>query len=203
MVWLLRFCGTGTFHKLLASNFEGNLKYLSLNNRPCQARPTLLDISSNKTLFYPFTVSVNNCSESCNSTDDPYVRICVTNIVKHMNVKVFNLISGINETRSLVQHELCKIICTLNQILSNSNKKWNHGGCRCDCKDDWSSCKDDYMSNPITCDCQWTKACKNDKNLGIKNYSCIKRLFDILVLASEGELLSKTETLLDNKKVTC
>ena len=31
--------------------------YLSLNDRQCQARPTLVNISFDKTLFYPFIVS--------------------------------------------------------------------------------------------------------------------------------------------------
>ena len=37
----------------------------------------------------------------------------------------------------------------------NSKQKWNNDECWCEHKelDDWSSCKDDYMWNPSTCDC--------------------------------------------------
>ena len=33
-----------------------------------------------------------------------------------MNKKVFNLILGVNETRVLVQHELCEYKCGLNKV---------------------------------------------------------------------------------------
>ena len=56
-------------------------------------------MNSNETLFYPFTVSVNKCGESCTNIDDLYARVCVSNKVKNMNVKVFNLMLGVNETR--------------------------------------------------------------------------------------------------------
>ena len=37
--------------KSLTSNFKGHMKCVSLNNQPCQARPTLVNINSNKTPF--------------------------------------------------------------------------------------------------------------------------------------------------------
>ena len=40
-------------------------------------RPKLVDINSDETLFYPFTISVNTCGESCNPFNDPYPRISV------------------------------------------------------------------------------------------------------------------------------
>ena len=35
----------------LTSNFEGYIKYVPLNNRPCQTKPTLVNINSNETFF--------------------------------------------------------------------------------------------------------------------------------------------------------
>ena len=34
---------------------------VALNNQPCQARPTIVDIKSGLTLSYPFTVTVKGC----------------------------------------------------------------------------------------------------------------------------------------------
>ena len=68
---------------------------------------------------YPFTVSVNNCVGSCRTIDDPYARICVPNKVKNMNVKVFNLMSGVNETIFSVEHESCESKCRLNENVYN------------------------------------------------------------------------------------
>ena len=78
--------------------------------RPCQARRTLVDTNSNETIFYPFAVSVNKCAGSCNSINDPRVQVSVSNKVKNMNAKIFNLMSGVNETRFVVQHESCECI---------------------------------------------------------------------------------------------
>ena len=82
---------TRNFGESLASNSEGQITCISLNNRPCQARPTLVNINSNETFFYPCTVSINKCGGRFNTTDDPYAQVCVPNKVKNMNVKVFNV----------------------------------------------------------------------------------------------------------------
>ena len=89
----------------IASNSERPIKCVSLNKRSCKAIPTIVDIKSNETLFYPLTVSVNKCGGSCNTIDDPCARVCAPNKVKNMNVKVFNLMSRINETKFLLQNE--------------------------------------------------------------------------------------------------
>ena len=55
---------------LLASNSKEPIKCVSLNNLPCQARPTFVNINSNETVFYSFTVTINKCGGSCNITID-------------------------------------------------------------------------------------------------------------------------------------
>ena len=84
-----------------------------------QARPTLVNINSDETLFYPFTVSFNKWGESYYTIGDPYGRVCFPNKVNNINVKVFILMSGVNETRFLVQHESCECKCGLNESVCN------------------------------------------------------------------------------------
>ena len=146
-IGLLSICAIGSFGSSLASNYRKPIKYVSINNWPCQARPTLVNINSDETLFYQFTVSVNICGGSCNTIDDPYSRVFVPNKVKSMNVKVFNLMSEVNETRVIVQHGLCESKCGLNEKACNSKQKWNPDECRCECKefDDCGSCEKSYM----------------------------------------------------------
>ena len=72
---------------------------MCLSIQPCQHRSAIVGIHSNERLYYPFSVSVNKCGRSCNINDDPYALICVPYKVKTMNVKVFNLKFGVNETR--------------------------------------------------------------------------------------------------------
>ena len=98
----------GSFCKSLVSNSKGSIKCLTLNNRPYQARPTILNINSNETQFYPFTVSVKNYGGTYNTIDVPYTRVFVPSKAKNMNVKVFNLMPGVNETIFLLRCELCE-----------------------------------------------------------------------------------------------
>ena len=39
----------------------------------------------------------NKCSGSCNTINDPYAKLCVPDVVKNVNVKVFNLMSRTND----------------------------------------------------------------------------------------------------------
>ena len=71
-----------------------------MKNQECKVRPEIISINSNNPMFYPFSVKVNKYSGNCNTVNDPNARICVPDTVKNLNVKVFNLMSGTNETRS-------------------------------------------------------------------------------------------------------
>ena len=51
-----------------------------------------------------------------------------------MNAKIFNLMSRMNETRFLVQHELCESKCRLNESVCNSKQKWNYDEYWCEFK---------------------------------------------------------------------
>ena len=64
-----------------------------------------------------------------------------------------NSISGVNETRFLVQHESSECKCRLNEHVCNSKQKWNDNEGKCECKelDDWGSCEKGYMWKPNTC----------------------------------------------------
>ena len=68
-----------------------------MKNSECKLRPEIM--------FYPFSIKVNKCNGNCNNINDPYARICVPDIVKNLNVKVFNLMSRTNETRQINWHK--------------------------------------------------------------------------------------------------
>ena len=131
MVWFIKKMFIGllsiwtmwSFGESLVSNSKVPIKYVSLNNYLCQATVTLVNVSSSETLVYLVTVSVDNCIGSCNTINDSYAWVCVSNKVKNMNVEVYNLMSGVNETRFLVQHESCDCKCVLNKSVCNSKQK--------------------------------------------------------------------------------
>ena len=120
---------------VILSNFTNALDCISMKNRECKVRPEIININSNNPMFYPFSIKVNKCSGNCNDINDPYARICVPDIIKKLNVKVFNLMSRTNETRQIKWHKKCKCICRLDKIICNNKQKWNKGKCRCECKE--------------------------------------------------------------------
>ena len=72
-----------------------------MNNQEFKIRTKIIDINNNEPTFYPFSISVNNCSRSCNNINDPYAKLCVPDVVKNINVELFNLMSRSAETRHI------------------------------------------------------------------------------------------------------
>ena len=76
-----------------------SLSCISMKNQECKIRPEIINVNSNEPVFYPFSIKTSKCSGSCNNINDQYAKICVPDVVKGLNVKVFNLVSQTNETR--------------------------------------------------------------------------------------------------------
>ena len=70
-----------------------------MNNHEFRVRPKMINTNKNVPLFYPYSINVNKCIGSCNNINDPYIKLYVLDIIKNINVKVFNLMSRTNETR--------------------------------------------------------------------------------------------------------
>ena len=64
-------------------------------------RPEILDVNEGveEALFYPYNVLVHKCSGSCDTINDPMAKLCVPNIIKRINMKVYNFLMMLNETR--------------------------------------------------------------------------------------------------------
>ena len=123
-----------------------------MRNQECKARPEIVNVNvnSNNPIFYPFTAKTSKCIGNCNNINDPYAKICVLDIVKDLNVKVFNLMSRTNKTRHIKWHETCKCECRLDAIVCYNKQRWNNDKCRCDCKEliDNGVCDKEYIWNP-------------------------------------------------------
>ena len=88
-----------------------SLECVSLNNQKCKTRKKIININNNEPEFYPFSIKVNKCSGSCNNVNNPYAKLCVPDVVKKINLKVFNLISWTNQTKHIEWHKNCKYKC--------------------------------------------------------------------------------------------
>ena len=156
---------------------SGNsLECVSMNNHECKVRPEIINISINNPILYPFSIKTNKCSGNCNNIYDPYVRICVPDIVKNLNVQVFNLMSRTYETRRIKWHETCKCICTLDGIVCNNKPRWNDDKYRCECKElvDKGACDKEFIWNPSNCECECDKSCNIGEYLDYSNCKCKK-----------------------------
>ena len=110
--------------------------------------------------------------------------MCVPDIVKNINVKVFNLTSQISETGQIIWHETCKLVCRLTSAVCNSKQIWNEDKCRCECREDLINkmvCDKGHIWNPSNCACECDKACGIGQYLDYKSCVCRKSLVDKLV----------------------
>ena len=147
-----------------------------------KTRPQVINVNSNNPIFYPFSIKTSKCSGNCNSINNPYAKIRVPDVIKDLNVKVFNLMSITNETRSIKWHEKYKCKCRLDAIACNNKQRWNKNKCRCECKEliDKGICDKGFIWNPSNCECQCDKMCDIGEYLDYENCKCRKSLVDKL-----------------------
>ena len=67
-------------------------------------------------------IKTSECSVSCNNINNPYSKLCIHDVVKNLNVKIFSLMSRTNETRSIEWHETRKCKCRLDASVCNSKQ---------------------------------------------------------------------------------
>ena len=165
-------------------------------------RPKILDVNEGigEALFYPYNVLVNKCSGSCDTLDDPMPKLYVPNVIKRVNMKVYNFLMRLNETRNVFWRKCCKCACRLNSSVCNSKQIWNSNTCSCDCNEDFAgimTCNKGYMWNPSTCECQCDMWCKPGQYLDYKKCICKNKLID-KVISECTSLINKT--MISNKK---
>ena len=56
------------------SNITNALEWISMKNQECKVTPEMININSNNSIFYPFSVKINKCSGNYNNINDPYAK---------------------------------------------------------------------------------------------------------------------------------
>ena len=177
------------------------LECVSAVNQKCMRRPKILDVNEGvgEALFYPYNVLVNKCSGSCNTLDNPMKKLCVPNVIKRVNMQVYNFLMRLNETRNVLWHKSCKCVCKLNSSVCNNKQIWNDDTCRWDCNEDFTdkiSCDKGYTWNPSTCECQCDTWCKQGQYLDHKNCVCKNKLIGRIIEECTSVI---NETMINNK----
>ena len=178
------------------------LECVSVTNQKCTPRPKILDVNEGvgEALFYLYNVLVNKCSGSCNTLGDPMAKMCVPNIIKRINMKVYNFLMRFNETPNVLWHESCKCVCRLNLSVCNSKQIWNSDTCRCDFYKDFAgiiSCDKGYTWNQSTCVCECDMWCKPSQYLDYKKCICENKLIGRVIVECTNII---NETTINNKK---
>ena len=111
-------------------------KCLFLNDEPCMVRTILMDLNPVELKYYPFMISLNKRTGSCNVLTS---KICVPKETKYINIKAFN-ITNKNEAKAMTEHTSCDCKYKFNSTVCNSNQKWNNKICQCEYKN-YCMCK--------------------------------------------------------------
>ena len=140
------------------------LECVSVVNQKCMPRPITLDVNEGvgEALFYSYNVLLNKCSGSCNTFDNA---LCVPDVIKRVNMQVYNFLMMLNKTCNVLWHESCKCISKLNSSVCNNKQIWNGDTCRCDCNEDLAgiiNCIKGYKWNPSTCNVNVIRGANQD-----------------------------------------
>ena len=160
-----------------------------MNNQGCKVRPQIVNVEVDDPVFFSFTIKTSKCSGSWNNINNPCAKFCVPDVVKNLNVKVFNLVSRTNKTRRIQWHQTFKCERRFNSSVCNIKQRWNDDKCRRECKGliDKGVCDKGFVWNPSNCECECYKSSDFSEYLDYKNCKCKKRLVDKVVEHSSAE----------------
>ena len=106
-----------------------------MNNQASKLKTEIINVNNNEPAFYPSSIETSKYSGNCTNIINPYTKMCVPDAVKHLNDKVFNLMSRTNEKRHIKWHETFKCECRLDASVCNNKRRWNDDKFRCECKE--------------------------------------------------------------------
>ena len=101
------------FIRLLTDLLNGSnhRKCVSLSNQKCMIQSTFINLNPNEYSQelhnYPFTVKLERCVGSYNTLNGLSNNACVLNKREYLNLRMFNMITGINKSKTLTKHISC------------------------------------------------------------------------------------------------
>ena len=102
-------------------NGSNHTKCISLSSQKCMIQSTLINLHPNEYSqefhYYPFLVKLDRWVGSCNTLNNLFSKVCIPDKIEDLNLTASNLITGINESKTLTKHILCK--CNVNLMEQN------------------------------------------------------------------------------------
>ena len=112
-------------------------KCVPLSSQKPNIQPTVTNLHpdeySQEFHYYPFAVKLDRCVGSCNTLNDLSNKVCVPNKTEDLNLGVFKMTTGINESKTLAKHISCECKCRFDERKCNSDQWWNNK-CRHECE---------------------------------------------------------------------
>ena len=96
---------------------------------------------------------LDQCAGSCNTLKDLSNKVRVPNKIKDLNLSVFNMITGINESKTLMKHMSCECKSKFDGTKCDSKQWWNKDKFWCECKKH-NTCANNSIWNPATWNCE-------------------------------------------------
>ena len=179
-----------------------------MNNQECTTRTKIINNNNNEPVIYPFSIKVNKCCGSCKNINNLYAKLCVPDVAKNINVKVFNLMPWSNQAKHIEYHKTFKCKYRSNSSVCNNKQRWNEDKCRCECRElvDKKRCDNAFIWNPSNCNCECDKSCDIGEYLDHKNCKCKKMIDQLVEKCSENIDENKMiydRTLNDYKSSSC
>ena len=88
-------------------SISNQAKCVSLSNQKYMTQTTLINLRLNEynqeLHYYPFAVNLDRCAGSCNTLDEVSNKVSVPSEKEHLNLHVFDKITGINKSRTLTK----------------------------------------------------------------------------------------------------
>ena len=107
-------------------NVSNHTKCILLSYQKYITLPTLINLHPNgysqELHYYPFAVKLDRSVGRCNTLNDLSNKVCVPNKTEDLNLSVFNMITGINESKILTKHISCKCKCRFDGRKCNSDQ---------------------------------------------------------------------------------
>ena len=136
MFWLIKNVFIGLLTDLV--NATNHTKCVSLSNQNWDNQPTLINLHPNEYNqefdYYPFAVKLDIFVGICNILNDLSKKVCIPNKTEDLNLSVFNMITGINELKTLAKYISGECKYKLDGTECNSNQWCNNHKFWCECK---------------------------------------------------------------------
>ena len=106
-------------------NASNHTKCVLLSNQKCMIQPALINLYPNEYSqefqYYPFSVKLDRCVGSYNTLNGLSNKVCFSNKTEDLNLSLFNMISGINESKTLTKNISCECKCKFDGKNCNSD----------------------------------------------------------------------------------